>query len=130
MGGKKRLLKRTNQIVRHDGYNTFMRRLCLLLAFVASTAACEIRDDAHNRASLGIEPGMPEEQAIAVAGAPSRTAKTGTDDLLCGKEGGVRELLYDATTVYFGGLKESLEGVVVVCLDSNGVVLAKYHIEF
>ena len=111
-----------------DGYNAFMRRLCLLLAVVAATAACEIRDEPHRRASLSIEPGMTEKQALAAAGSPSRTSKA--SELLCGREGGVRELLYDATTVYFGGLKESLDGVVVVCLDSNGIVLAKYHIQF
>lgn len=98
-----------------------MRRLCLLLAVFAATAACEIRDEPHRRASFSIEPGMTEKQAIAAAGAPSRTSKA--SELLCGEESGVRELLYDTTTVYFGGLKESLDGVVVVCLTRTELFL-------
>ena len=109
------------------GYNDTMRRLCMLLvAVLCAATACEIRDEPHRRASLAIEQGMTEQQAIAAAGPPSRTNNPSD---LCRQNGGVRALLYDATTVYFGGLTESIDGIVVVCLDSHGVVVSKLYIE-
>ena len=111
----------------HDGYNGSMQRLFALLAALCAIAACDTRDEPYRRASLTIEQGMTEQQAIAAAGTPSGAGKA---TVICQRDGGVRELLYDSTLVYFGGLKKDVHATVVVCLDSKGVVLSKHGIDF
>jgi hypothetical protein len=44
--------------------------------------------------------------------------------------GDVRVLLYDAVTVYFGGMSQSLDGIIVLCIDGNGKVIDKSMIAF
>ena len=76
---------------------------------------------------MGVEVGVSEQQAIAIAGAPSRTIEARGD---CKESGGVRELLYDAMTIYFGGLSQSLDGTLALCLDRNNKVIDKLMIDF
>lgn len=111
----------------HGGYNGTMRRLCMLLAVLCGATACETRDEPYTGASRAIEQGMTEQQAIAAAGAPSGAAKA---TFICRQDGGIRELLYDSTLVYFGGLKKDVHATVLVCLDSKGIVLSKHQIDF
>src|SRR5687768_14751773 len=92
----------------HGGYNGTMRRLCMLAVLCAATA-CETRDEPYTRASRAIEQGMTEQQAIAAAGARSRAAEA---TFICRQDGGVRELLYHSTLVYFGGLKKDVHATV------------------
>jgi hypothetical protein len=110
-----------------DGYNGIMRRLCFLLTVISSAGACETRDEPYKRASLAIQQGMTEQQATAAAGAPSGAAKA---TVICQRDGGVRELLYDSTLVYFGGLKKDVHATVLVCIDSKGTVVSKHEIDF
>jgi hypothetical protein len=88
--------------------------------------ACEIRDEPYKRADR-ITIGITEQEAIAAAGAPSNAAKATAP---CKSRGAVRELVYPAVTVYFGGLMETADGAVLLCIDDQGRVIDKLQIDW
>lgn len=96
-----------------------------LVCFVI-LVGCEVKDDGHVRA-MTVELGITEAQAQAIAGPPSRTVQAADD---CKSKDGVRELLYDMVTVYFGGMSESIDGTTALCIDSGGRVIDKLMIQY
>ena len=101
-------------------------RLAAALACCVFVTGCEVKNESHRRA-MSVEVGIVETQVLAVAGPPSRAVQARGE---CKTIGGVRELLYDATTVYFGGLSESIDGTIALCLDGKGIVIDTVMIQF
>lgn len=48
----------------------------------------------------------------------------------CKSRGAVRELVYPAVTVYFGGLMETADGAILLCIDNAGRVIDKLQIDW
>ncbi len=101
-------------------------RLATFIVLGLAFSGCEIRDESYRRADR-VTVGMTEQQAIAAAGAPSNATTATT---ICKRAGAVRELVYGAVTIYFGGLMKSDDGAILLCIDDKGRVIDKSQIDW